>query len=158
MSASAVGSSPRIRGKFAHISEIGHCDGIIPANTGKISEAHGKTFINWDHPREYGENIMSGSLQTAPGGSSPRIRGKWVARRLPVFSGGIIPANTGKIYPSTPCPLHPWDHPREYGENFSVLRFSPVAGGSSPRIRGKCGGFTVCNHTAGIIPANTGKI
>ena len=117
MSASAVGSSPRIRGKFAHISEIGHCDGIIPANTGKISEAHGKTFINWDHPREYGENIMSGSLQTAPGGSSPRIRGKSQEMVDAYVMGRIIPANTGKIPMRWQRCRWSWDHPREYGEN-----------------------------------------
>ena len=111
-----------------------------------------------DHPREYGENIPFHALPTSPLGSSPRIRGKWQYVLLCHGHTGIIPANTGKMHTKHWTCLMTWDHPREYGENFSVLRFSPVAGGSSPRIRGKSQMKVRFMNGLGIIPANTGKI
>ena len=50
------------------------------------------------------------------------------------------------------------DHPREYGENNNGLIGLFGVAGSSPRIRGECDGFTQDFRTAGIIPANTGRI
>ena len=52
----------------------------------------------------------------------------------------------------------PTDHPREYGENPMNPRVWWDARGSSPRIRGECGGGDVGGASAGIIPANTGRI
>ena len=50
------------------------------------------------------------------------------------------------------------DHPREYGENSRVRSLRFLAGGSSPRIRGKFHQATSQVIHGGIIPANTGKI
>ena len=111
-----------------------------------------------DHPREYGENPCRFWVSVPLPGPSPRIRGK--SSHCPHRGGihGTIPANTGRICPSTPCPLHPWDHPREYGENLATSAAQGVAKGPSPRIRGESGqdGFRPGSH--GTIPANTGRM
>ena len=55
-------------------------------------------------------------------------------------------------------PRNGWDHPREYGENQTILFSVKTVKGSSPRIRGEYrfpGGEP---EPAGIIPANTGRI
>ena len=91
----------------------------------------------WDHPREYGENKLSFSTLIWSPGSSPRIRGEFLAGKMHRSPTGIIPANTGRI--------RQWnfnrrvfrDHPREYGENVLVSYDQNENGGSSPRIRGE---------------------
>ena len=71
-----AGSSPRIRGE----SNLGRCrwlyDGIIPANTGRICSVPFAASIDWDHPREYGENYVIHGVSRYRRGSSPRIRGE----------------------------------------------------------------------------------
>ena len=73
--------------------------GIIPANTGKMMLTSHKWERPQDHPREYGENCSIMSAHCRDTGSSPRIRGKCVNNRTGVRVRGIIPANTGKIFP-----------------------------------------------------------
>ena len=51
-----LGSSPRIRGEYGKVSATGTVKGIIPANTGRINQDRLIRQIQWDHPREYGEN------------------------------------------------------------------------------------------------------
>ena len=46
-------------------------NGIIPVNTGKIGPSGGHMLINWDHPREYGENGSSSHQCSKSSGSSP---------------------------------------------------------------------------------------
>ena len=93
-----------------------------------------------------------------PKGSSPRIRGKSAAVCVASKPGGIIPANTGKIWRLCSAHQQQADHPREYGENSPHAAPASAALGSSPRIRGKFLVFHNCNVHVGIIPANTGKI
>ena len=132
-----AGSSPRIRGKFRLQQQQQRRGGIIPANTGKIPAGRSATPPIWDHPREYGENVITHNKSFTREGSSPRIRGKWgqcAPRRL---RGGIIPANTGKIHRWCYAELRHADHPREYGENQRLGLGFQLLHGSSPRIRGK---------------------
>ena len=112
------GSSPRIRGKSSCTRPIDHTAGIIPANTGKIIASTVSGHPSWDHPREYGENVLRQLLLTGQRGSSPRIRGKLKPTFLNAAPLGIIPANTGKIVRVCPPPHGAGDHPREYGENL----------------------------------------
>ena len=111
-----------------------------------------------DHPREYGENLTTTRLHRNLRGPSPRIRGKYYARRTDQVQIGTIPANTGKIFSSHFLPLLAADHPREYGENFTrgVRYIWPF--GPSPRIRGKYSLRVVRFGHPRTIPANTGKI
>ena len=152
------GSSPRIRGK----SEIGlgipASPWIIPANTGKIENSMRYPMNETDHPREYGENRAGQRPAESWAGSSPRIRGKCVAFGCWSPGGGIIPANTGKIYSEFTSGAYMRDHPREYGENQKASQAGRTSPGSSPRIRGKFFASSADTFTRGIIPANTGKI
>ena len=136
-SLSLTGSSPRIRGKCQHRARFAPRGGIIPANTGKIPEESFRLIRVWDHPREYGENMLAPVKVGNRHGSSPRIRGKSALVSLYGLVDGIIPANTGKIRIRSGPAADPRDHPREYGENQIVRRIATMKAGSSPRIRGK---------------------
>ena len=116
----ASGSSPRIRGEC----ELGDLrpgfTGIIPANTGRITDEHSASFVEEDHPREYGENDSFIHAGYVPYGSSPRIRGEFELWGFVVSHYGIIPANTGRIVSVLVMVEDYGDHPREYGENYVV--------------------------------------
>ena len=74
------------------------------------------------------------------------------------MSGGIIPANTGRMVWLHTVRQPPPDHPREYGENTNAGGKDAPPEGSSPRIRGEWV-FLLCDvHISGIIPANTGRM
>ena len=152
------GSSPRIRGEF--IFDNGPCflTRIIPANTGRMSVTSYSLESSRDHPREYGENPRKWPICPWNTGSSPRIRGESELVEEPEPVPGIIPANTGRILDALSREYPDRDHPREYGENTSTPPTRTTSLGSSPRIRGECGGLRVHEIGHGIIPANTGRI
>ena len=80
-------------------------------------DALSREYPDRDHPREYGENVMT----------TLDLTGK----------DGIIPANTGRIEALADHVRKLGDHPREYGEN-GCMRIRKVRwSGSSPRIRGE---------------------
>ena len=135
-----AGSSPRIRGKYQLCRVHDYLRGIIPANTGKMVPQTLKCPPIRDHPREYGENTLHPACRLSRLGSSPRIRGKFFRHGRSDFQRRIIPANTGKILATGILVAHVRDHPREYGENYDCGLLVWVRAGSSPRIRGKCGG------------------
>ena len=131
------GSSPRIRGECSVEMRLPRALGIIPANTGRISEPAAPISHHTDHPREYGENKPWLPTPEQARGSSPRIRGEFDLVQVNIGLVGIIPANTGRIRLSRYWfPAHP-DHPREYGENMRERMPLMVSTGSSPRIRGE---------------------
>ena len=111
-----------------------------------------------DHPREYGENLLTQLEGCGYAGPSPRIRGESHRLHSGVMILGTIPANTGRISGGAHFLVRTRDHPREYGENV----FSPVicrfAKGSSPRIRGELHLPGFGHLFRGIIPANTGRM
>ena len=89
------------------------------------------------HPRVGGENPpLYPSARTAIG-SSPRGRGKRNAPTRPRQNGRLIPAWAGKTSREFgPCVTR-GAHPRVGGENADCVDVGAVAGGSSPRGRGK---------------------
>ena len=111
------GSSPRIRGESRMCSTLRPASGIIPANTGRIFTFFIHRRLDADHPREYGENCPEPTLSENQLGSSPRIRGEWPHMSTMGFRSGIIPANTGRMWPFFCRRQSHGDHPREYGEN-----------------------------------------
>ena len=56
--------------------------GIIPANTGRITLEPGRPRCRRDHPRESGENIYGEDFDAPDLGSSPRIRGECYESKL----------------------------------------------------------------------------
>ena len=91
-------------------------------------------------------------------GSSPRIRGELSQTCNVTVTGGIIPANTGRIKSATAHEASCRDHPREYGENNPPDGTPICVGGSSPRIRGEFQVHRYLFGIDGIIPANTGRM
>ena len=112
------GPSPRIRGEYGFF--CGHDSAGV------------------DHPREYGENVLSEKRQRLREGPSPRIRGESPLTLNHLAACRTIPANTGRMQPCSAHYHQRWDHPREYGENgidISAWMWFP-----------------------GTIPANTGRM
>ena len=133
----------------------------------------------WDHPREYGENIVllqnyvvplgiipanTGRILVDPGSTRlfrdhPREYGEnIVLLQNYVVPLGIIPANTGRILVDPGSTRLFRDHPREYGENGGGPAGTQGVWGSSPRIRGECLPVSVSSRWGRIIPANTGRM
>ena len=115
-------------------------------------------LTSWDHPREYGENIVTGESCGRCVGPSPRIRGELFYVVQIVRNKGTIPANTGRIPPIWTPRLLVRDHPREYGENSSLATSTSPLPGPSPRIRGECLRHIKLSRRHRTIPANTGRI
>ena len=154
----AEGPSPRIRGECVHLSAKLGPHRTIPANTGRISLLIMKLSPGWDHPREYGENYISGMIMSDYTGPSPRIRGEYTLCELHTNQRRTIPANTGRISRSLRVAVTRWDHPREYGENQLICKRDGHRGGPSPRIRGELHRADRFTLSVGTIPANTGRM
>ena len=153
-----VGPSPRIRGELAR-GEKALCHvRTIPANTGRIVPRG--LFLRGlrDHPREYGENVLSFAQWGDHEGPSPRIRGESRPHPVGGAQDGTIPANTGRITQVHIRTGRTWDHPREYGENTTRQTHSGCCLGPSPRIRGEYRQPHLRLCPPRTIPANTGRI
>ena len=91
-----AGSSPRVRGKQGRRNPDRSRSGLIPACAGK-TPAHSRcTTTPRAHPRVCGENIPASAAGAWVGGSSPRVRGKLLARKIREVNCGLIPACAGK--------------------------------------------------------------
>ena len=160
MSRSALptfGSSPRVRGKPAGPLDRPPTLGLIPACAGKTARAACGTPASRAHPRVCGENPNARSYSARLMGSSPRVRGKRGRRQGHRRPGGLIPACAGKTALLRMAFDSPWAHPRVCGENHRRSARNGVAGGSSPRVRGKPIHVTELTLCRGLIPACAGK-
>jgi len=70
-------------------------------------------------------------------GTSPRTRGKLSYGAARDFSQGNIPAHAGKTVDAGTAEGVEEEHPRARGENFTAPPQTVLAGGTSPRTRGK---------------------
>ena len=131
------GSSPRGRGKPPRLRLRDRARGLIPAWAGKTTWPRSRAAAMSAHPRVGGENpVTSSSIRRRPG-SSPRGRGK-PRRSITRYSkAGLIPAWAGKTSSLTARQTPRRAHPRVGGENGGPHVVVEVAGGSSPRGRGK---------------------
>ena len=137
VSATASGSSPRVRGKPSFsINEDGNW-GLIPACAGKTEVLLTQPPGAWAHPRVCGENGEAIQSSGRSIGSSPRVRGK----RVSAGSAGLARVA----------------HPRVCGENANSARAEIKVSGSSPRVRGKQRSSSWRGLEAGLIPACAGK-
>ena len=151
------GSSPRMRGK--RVEPV--CDGaevrIIPAHAGQTAPNRQDACPCPDHPRACGANRRYGRFSTRPVGSSPRMRGKRPVHHRVHADLRIIPAHAGQT-PCSPRAARRWtDHPRACGANVFLAVDMPAEAGSSPRMRGKPGGWVERRHSRRIIPAHAGQ-
>ena len=153
----AVGSSPRVRGKFGERAPVVGLDGLIPARAGKIRRASSRGWARRAHPRACGENRRGVRTGGIPPGSSPRVRGKRRTPRSPHPVGGLIPARAGKT--AVVCGLAGFRraHPRACGENTSQSSSTWTVSGSSPRVRGKHEAAAGVVQIPRLIPRVRGK-
>ena len=95
--------------------------------------------------------------RTAASGSSPRGRGKQVARETRVTGDGLIPAWAGKTLTVDAPMMQDEAHPRVGGENVGRLVLTRTQPGSSPRGRGKRVEAAGEPPVIRLIPAWAGK-
>ncbi len=130
---------------------------IIPAHAGQTVHDAADGGVHADHPRACGANCASPVTWRADCGSSPRMRGKPGLVRVELTHARIIPAHAGQTCLVCCARCRRSDHPRACGANFFSSACSRIAGGSSPRMRGK---LDCANHDAlrfRIIPAHAGQ-
>ena len=151
------GSSPRMRGKRNHRLANANRAGLIPAYAGKTVQGGNTGGLMRAHPRVCGENFLTLGLPDALAGSSPRMRGKRLARGFRGINRGLIPAYAGKTTNSPLQSLLLEAHPRVCGENRLRLLRAHGATGSSPRMRGKPLTQSNGDAASGLIPAYAGK-
>ena len=93
---SALGSSPRMRGKRKIKRSRAHNVRLIPAHAGKTGNVIVDISTGGAHPRACGENAKRSHGTLTPFGSSPRMRGKLADREEPYATMRLIPAHAGK--------------------------------------------------------------
>src|SRR5690606_969906 len=89
------------------------------------------------HPRVCGERCESVGPNTAPNGSSPRVRGEGL---VALDSGGSCrfhPACAGRGRCALVPRSEPSVHPRVCGERGDIIVRALLSFGSSPRVRGE---------------------
>ena len=133
----AVGSSPRVRGKPCSTFPPVSSDGLIPACAGKTAGAVVDCEPSQAHPRVCGENQCRECARVRRSGSSPRVRGKRHDGISDRVTNRLIPACAGKTEGGLANRLRSRAHPRVCGENVVFVFVSLVTLGSSPRVRGK---------------------
>ena len=90
-----MGSSPRMRGTLSLVPVSASRSGIIPAYAGNTMSSDLTLKNLRDHPRVCGEHDVGRDERVELAGSSPRMRGTRVHRRLVRLKTGIIPAYAG---------------------------------------------------------------
>ena len=134
---SALGSSPRVRGKPGAPRAPRAMGRLIPTRAGKTARSTSSRSRPWAHPRACGENLVAHGYSRGGAGSSPRVRGKH-RRRPPRSAVGAA-------------------HPRACGENADLVTPTGREKGSSPRVRGKRLRARHADPLRGLIPARAGK-
>ena len=152
-----LGSSPRVRGKQAGERDPVLFDGLIPARAGKTWCCGCTPPPGAAHPRACGENAREYFEEATRFGSSPRVRGKPPTEADEDIDLGLIPARAGKTGSAPGARGSRRAHPRACGENTPPTAHNQVAGGSSPRVRGKLSLSSRCHWDGGLIPARAGK-
>ena len=91
------GSSPRVRGTFTMEVDRLSDNRFIPACAGNIDPFDVATWEKAVHPRVCGEHGPPAAIFGYYIGSSPRVRGTYVAERQRIVRGRFIPACAGNI-------------------------------------------------------------
>ena len=153
----AVGSSPRMRGKRVQGLDSCALERLIPAHAGKTTALQMRFPVHWAHPRACGENASTKTRAIFKMGSSPRMRGKlqvaWDFQPL----CGLIPAHAGKTHSLSRIVSLTAAHPRACGENCVCHVGDNADRGSSPRMRGKPPLRPGNLKLRRLIPAHAGK-
>ena len=152
------GSSPHVRGARTSCITRQRRRGIIPACAGNTLGNLGSADFLRDHPRMCGEHWKEGGATGQQVGSSPHVRGAWVARPSPDSGPGIIPACAGSMDARCCAGSQGRDHPRMCGEYVPYCAMAVSYWGSSPHVRGAFEDVEHQPDVGGIIPACAGSI
>ena len=151
------GSSPRVRGTGAGVTDDPVCGRFIPARAGNSASSFASLTASSVHPRACGEQLGPTLADNKSLGSSPRVRG---TGRYTTGSRSIcrfIPARAGnrmaKPSETTGSPVHP----RACGEQTRFTGPSCHLIGSSPRVRGTASVPLVDDALNRFIPARAGN-
>ena len=153
----AVGSSPRVRGEVAHLSDLRFGHSIIPAGAGRSELRRRLERKVGDHPRGCGEKPLLLRRDGRAEGSSPRVRGEATSMEQRYTASGIIPAGAGRSHKHGAKIHGLGDHPRGCGEKSRRQQGRRGGRGSSPRVRGEAGPGPMNLRKRGIIPAGAGR-
>ena len=130
---------------------------IIPAHAGQTRRYCVWSCADPDHPRACGANGMGRLRSRRRIGSSPRMRGKHLAKNLLPFPARIIPAHAGQTSRESSTSSPASDHPRACGANCVRRGPACLCTGSSPRMRGKRSQSSLVTSSSRIIPAHAGQ-
>ena len=152
-----TGSSPRVRGTRPPLFCATHNDRVTPAGAGNTRRPHAADSAPTGHPRGCGEHGKRRCVNSAPRGSSPRVRGTRQRCRSSTNPARVIPAGAGNTTTPRPCPRWQAGHPRGCGEHGWATGGPCSAGGSSPRVRGTQPGHLQFQFADRVIPAGAGN-
>ncbi len=153
-----AGSSPRLRGTWLYRAGRGGLYRFIPAPAGNIPHPYRRLWLSSVHPRACGEHPRMFTWTLVPAGSSPRLRGTYLADPSRSAKGRFIPAPAGNIQPAHKLRPGGAVHPRACGEHGLELWLLDTGAGSSPRLRGTCDIAMPARLRIRFIPAPAGNI
>ena len=130
------GSSPRMRGTLKGANGRLAFTRFIPAYAGNTSGFRFRISFHAVHPRVCGEHSAPCPSRSAPGGSSPRMRGTHEPLQFLRRVQRFIPAYAGNTYGEATGEREGAVHPRVCGEHPYTPRHAISRNGSSPRMRG----------------------
>ncbi len=151
------GSSPRVRGTLPAGEEGRAAERFIPACAGNAIAGTGKARESAVHPRVCGERRPASEGSPSLRGSSPRVRGTRLWRRVRGSQGRFIPACAGNATVSNGRAWRDTVHPRVCGERYESHAVDFRDGGSSPRVRGTRGAGQAAAGGLRFIPACAGN-
>ena len=157
LGATAVGSSPRMRGTPHVRTRRGGERRIIPAHAGNSVATNTSVRLDPDHPRACGELDPASTATSTCRGSSPRMRGTRDDQRPGPAGYRIIPAHAGNSWLASFDRAMSSDHPRACWELNGRGATTGEPRGSSPRMRGTPVMYLVRPGAARIIPAHAGN-
>ncbi len=153
-----AGSSPHVRGTYAHYEQAGVPIRFIPARAGNMPPLSRPRRTQPVHPRTCGEHSGCFAAIARMAGSSPHVRGTFNGSRNETDRARFIPARAGNIARCMPRAVPDAVHPRTCGEHTRIMNRRAFPSGSSPHVRGTCRRFRALVGHSRFIPARAGNI
>ncbi len=155
--AAKAGSSPRVRGTPRSADRSSWCSRFIPACAGNTEAIGAAVNVHVVHPRVCGEHRQWPRDGYAAAGSSPRVRGTPLCKRVIESIRRFIPACAGNTHGRPSVPSTRTVHPRVCGEHLSRTIATLQDDGSSPRVRGTLHHIIGAVEHQRFIPACAGN-
>ena len=154
---SALGRSPRVRGRLLVVVERQAVVGSIPACAGKTRASWTRSRPQQVDPRVCGEDDFWYRKCAEQNGRSPRVRGRRHPRVRQDQGGRSIPACAGKTELRQHRAGSIQVDPRVCGEDHRHEPTTAPGRGRSPRVRGRPLRISTISPSIRSIPACAGK-